>query len=86
MYKIEIAPKALKFLDHLKKSHAKIAEHIILAIDELKESPHKGKKLMGPLGDFRSLRVGLYRIIYTIIENQIIIQIVKITHHKDVYR
>jgi len=86
MYRIEIAPAALKFLERLNKSQKNIAERIIRSIDTLAEDPFKGKKLIGELGDFRSLRVAEFRVIYIIIQSKILIQVVKIAHRREVYR
>lgn len=86
MYNIEIAPVALKFLERLEKSNKNISHRIVRTIDNLKISPFIGKKLLGELADFRSLRVGEYRIIYIIIEKRVLIQIVKIAHRREVYR
>jgi len=86
MYNIEVSPSAFKFLERLKKSQKNIADRIILSIDSLKGEPYKGKKLLGGLSNFRSLRVGEYRIIYTIIEKRILIQIVRIAHRREIYR
>ena len=52
----------------------------------LSESPYDGKKLIGNLSDFYRLRVGDYRIVYSIDEDIVTVEVVKIRHRKDVYR
>ncbi len=86
MYNIKISPTALRFLERLKKNNKNISERLVRAIDNLKANPFTGKKLLGELADFRSLRVGEYRILYIIIEKRILIQVVKIAHRREVYR
>ena len=86
MYNIEISPIALKFLERLEKSNKNISRRIVAAIDSLKTGPFIGKKLLGELSGFRSLRVGEYRILYIVIEKRVLIQIVKIAHRREVYR
>lgn len=86
MYSLEIAPAALKFLERLQKGSKNVSERIIRAIDDLKTNPFTGKKLCGELSSFRSLRVGEYRVLYTIIETRILIQVVKSAHRREVYR
>lgn len=86
MYKIELSPPALKFLEQLTKKHRNIADRIVLVIDSLQKNPFLGKKLLGKLSNFRSLRVGDYRVLYTVIEHRVLIQIVKIGHRREVYR
>jgi mRNA interferase RelE/StbE len=86
MYNIEISPIALKFLERLEKSNKNISQRIVRAIDSLKTNPFIGKKLLGELASFRSLRVGEYRILYLIIAKRVLIQVVKIAHRREVYR
>lgn len=86
MYRIEVSPLAEKFLSRLSKSQKNMCDRIRAAINSLRESPYKGKKLVGELSDFRSLRVGDYRVLYAVIEKRILIQVVKIDHRRDVYR
>jgi mRNA interferase RelE/StbE len=47
--------------------------------------PHSGKKLVGNLSPFYRLHVGDYRIIYTIFEDVVAVEVVKVRHRKDVY-
>jgi mRNA interferase RelE/StbE len=86
MYNIEISPVALKFLERLEKNKRNISQRIVRAIDGLKSRPFIGKKLLGELSSYRALRVGEYRILYLIIEERVLIQVVKIAHRKEVYR
>ena len=86
MYNIELSPTALKFLEKLSKDHKQIADRVVRAIDSLRIEPFRGKKLLGDLAGFRSLRVGEYRIIYLIIKKRVLVQIVKIAHRREVYR
>jgi len=86
MCRVEIAPSALKFLAHLKRTHQNIADRIKENIDSLKTDPFRGKKLFGELSDFRSLRVGDYRVLYTVLQERILIQVVKIGHRREIYR
>ncbi len=86
MYNIELSAQASKFLERLERSNKNISERIVRTIDSLKTNPFIGKKLLGELASFRSLRVGEYRILYIIIEKRILIQVVKISHRREVYR
>ncbi len=53
---------------------------------KLAEDPYMGRKLIGDLSDYRRLRVGDYRVIYEVIEEEVIIVVIKIAHRKEVYR
>ncbi|MBS3075659.1 type II toxin-antitoxin system RelE/ParE family toxin [Candidatus Pacearchaeota archaeon] len=80
MYQIEWKENALREVEKLENS---IARRIVKKVDELTENPFSKdiKKLKG-CNDFR-LRVGDYRIIFSI-ENTII-QILKVGHRRNIY-
>ena len=53
----------------------------------LRENPRKvGKPLREPLAPLCAARRGEYRVIYRIIDQRLIIEIVSIMHRRDVYR
>jgi mRNA interferase RelE/StbE len=83
IYKIQFSRKAEKQLD---KITDKAAKSILEAIFNLGEEPRPNgcKKLKGKDG-FR-IRVGVYRIIYEIIDDFLIIDIIEIGHRKDIYK
>jgi len=84
MYKIIFDKKVIK---DLKKIDTKEQEKILNAIEQkIAFDPYGGKRLVGTLSDFYRYRVGNYRIIYTIYEQQISIEIIKIAHRKEVYK
>ncbi len=80
MYSIEWKEHALKNIEKLDIS---ISRRIIKKIEELSESPFsKEIKKLKNSNDFR-LRVGDYRVIFSIEQNTI--QILKIGHRKNIY-
>ncbi|WP_427004120.1 type II toxin-antitoxin system RelE family toxin [Pseudarthrobacter sp. H2] len=53
----------------------------------LSENPQRlGKQLLPPLFPLYSARRGDYRIIYRILDNVVVIEIVSIVHRRDAYR
>ena len=83
MYRIKITKIAAENMQQIEKS-AQI--QIINKIEKLKEEPILlGKSLRGPLKDYRSIRAAgqRYRIIYKIIENEIIVIVVAVGIRKD---
>lgn len=53
----------------------------------LRENPQRlGKQLQAPLFPLYSARRGEYRVIYRILDREVIIEIVSITHRRDAYR
>jgi mRNA interferase RelE/StbE len=52
----------------------------------LRENPHRlGKPLREPLTPLYSARRGEYRILYRIIDERLVIEVVSITHRRDAY-
>jgi mRNA interferase RelE/StbE len=82
VYKIILEKGVSKELDLL---NSKILYNIAKSIDELKNEPrHSGyRKLKGSENLWRS-RVGDYRIVYEINDNEKIITILRIKHRKDI--
>jgi mRNA interferase RelE/StbE len=84
MYEIIFDKKVIKDLKRIDKIWQ---VKIIQKIDEvLRTNPHEGKRLMGNMSNFFRLRVGDYRIIYEIIDEAIMVEVIKIAHRKDVYK
>lgn len=53
----------------------------------LRENPHRvGKQLKEPLYPLYSARRGEYRVIYRIVDDALIIEVVTIAHRRDSYR
>jgi mRNA interferase RelE/StbE len=72
----------------LKSLGRKAAEHIREMVEtKLVHDPRQGKQLQG---DFKpplwSYRIGVYRIIYTFTESELVIWVVRVGHRKEVYR
>ncbi len=84
MYKIVFKKTAGKDLERLPNS---ISERITLKIYALQKEPRPQgvKKLAGSENLYR-IRIGDYRVIYSIFENVLIIEIIRIGHRKDVYK
>ncbi len=82
MYKIKITAKAKKELKNLSQSDKLSIGEII---EELKENPFIGKLLSRELANRFSYRVGVYRIIYKIREQDKIVEILSAGHRSVVY-
>lgn len=83
-YFIEIKRSAQKELSQLPKP---VAEKIVTQIRGLADNPRPNgcKKLVGTEHSYR-IRVSDYRVVYSIFDQRLIIQVVKIGHRKDVYQ
>jgi len=83
VYKLVIDKKVLKDFKHIDTVWQ---NKILEKIDEfLTATPYEGKRLVGNLSDFYRVRVGDYRIIYEIIDDTVTVEIIKISHRRDVY-
>ena len=81
-YQVIITESAQKSLRKLDKN---IRDNIFNKLESLKENPHIGKPLSANLSGFWSLRVGDYRVIYQIKNNELVILVIGIGHRKNVY-
>lgn len=83
MYEILIAEPAEKMLDKLPVA---VAERLIKAIYKLADQPRPPKcvKLSG--SDNYRIRVGDYRIIYSILDDVLVIEVLKIGNRREIYR
>ena len=83
-YKLLFDDKVKKDLKKIDKTwQKKILKDIT---EKLIKDPYSGKKLVGDLSAFYMFRVGDYRVIYEIVENDVLITVIKIKHRKEVYR
>ncbi len=83
-YEIEISRTAEK---QLKKLPEKQQLRVVRAVLALAEEPHpRGSRKLTGYDDVYRLRVGRYRILYSVEENRLVVIILKVGHRKDVYR
>lgn len=86
MYSIVFSSASRK---ELKKLPREVLKRVVQKIEELSENPYSPyldiKKLAGSMDEYR-LRVGDYRIIYSIENNKLYIFVITIAHRKDVYK
>ncbi len=83
-YRLLIKPSAVKEIEAipLKRDRQRVVERI----GKLAEDPRPfgGEKISGQ--DKYRVRQGRYRILYAIEDQDLIVQVVKVGHRKDVYR
>jgi mRNA interferase RelE/StbE len=83
-YQIEWKRSAVK---ELRKLPRPIISKIVAAVDSLilNPRPQGVRKLVGSEDTFR-IRIGDYRVLYSIFETRLIIEIIRVGHRKDVYK
>lgn len=71
----------------VRKLPAEARARILSAVEQLADTPYPPgvRKLVGTERTFR-MRVGVYRIVYTVLEVQLVIEVVRVRHRRDVYR
>ena len=86
MRKIEFSHLASKEIEKIYRADRKLYSRLLTAIETLRADQYQGKRLKGRLcGDY-SLRVGDYRVIYTIHKDELIVYIIDLGHRKEIYR
>jgi mRNA interferase RelE/StbE len=68
----------------LKNISGKNVKMIFSALQELKSEPYANPKLKGKFEGLRKYRIGNFRVIYTIIDHEILI--LRISDRKDAYK
>ncbi len=83
-YKIEWKRSATK---ELKKLPKETIPRVLRAIEQLAQNPRPVgvRKIVGAEHNYR-IRVGNYRIVYSIVESAFVIEIIRVGHRKDIYR
>jgi mRNA interferase RelE/StbE len=83
-YRIEITRDALRALAKLDKP---VRRRVQVAIDGLGENPRPSGviAMQGLRGAYR-LRVGNYRMIYTVDDNRLVVLVVDLGHRREIYR
>lgn len=74
-------------LKELQKLPRQIVTKVVAAVDNLSINPYPQgvRKIVGSEHAYR-IRVGNYRVIYHILKNKLMIQIIRVRHRKDAYK
>ena len=86
MYEILLARKARKFYE---KASDELIDELQQCFDDIRQNPYKGasiKKLKGDLSASWRYRIGNYRVIYTVDEDNQSITVSVIAHRRESYR
>ncbi len=85
-YEVRLTPPARRALaEELPEKVAAAAWNFIMGA--LRENPQRvGKQLREPLYPLYSARRGEYRVIYRILDDVLIIEIIAVAHRRDAYR
>jgi len=82
-YSIEVKKSVLKSLKKIDKSEQ---IKIVSVIKKLANNPRPKNSVKLSGSDYYRVRIGLYRVIYEIIDKVLVIIVLKVAHRKDAYR
>lgn len=83
-YRITFIRSARKELASLDKS---TVSRIFSKIEGLSKQPHpRGSRKLEGAADLWRIRVGTYRVVYRILDEELVIEIVGVRHRRDAYR
>ena len=82
-YSLQIKQSAAKALARITK---KDRIRLIEAMDRLRDEPNAGGVLKGEFAGLRRLRVGSYRIVYEVVNDQLLVLVIRVGHRGSVYR
>ena len=85
MYSVVFLPAAEKFYKKIYHSDQSHFKRIRQAIQSLTTDPFQGKPLRHQLKGKYSLRVGAYRIIYSVAREKVTVYIFDIGHRRQIY-
>ncbi|MFH0844670.1 MAG: type II toxin-antitoxin system RelE/ParE family toxin [Pseudomonadota bacterium] len=83
-YKVEWKQSAARELRKLEKE---TISAVVKAVEALSEEPYPAgsRKLKGSVHSYR-IRVGDYRVIYSMRESELTVEIIRVGHRRDIYR
>lgn len=82
-YSIRIKRSAERELARIAKPQRR---RIIDAIDRLADQPDAGSRLKGGLRGLRRIRVGDYRVLYEVLDGELIVLVVRAARRREAYR
>jgi len=82
-YSVRIKASAAK---ELAAVNAPERRRLVEAIDRLGIDPLRGAALKGNLTGLRRIRVGDYRVVYELRQQELIVLVVRVAHRREVYR
>lgn len=82
-YRVEIRPRAAKQLRDLPRN---VRTTIALVIDALAENPRPAGAVQLKGTGFLRVRVRDYRVVYEVVDDRLLVVVVRLGHRRDIYR
>lgn len=83
IYSVRIKGSAAKELARLPRD---ARERLVEVIDKIGEEPLAGALLKGGLRGLRRIRVGNYRIVYEVLDDELVVLVIRVAHRRESYR
>lgn len=83
-YQVEFTSAAAK---QIRKLQRPVRERLLDAIEDLQDDPrpHGARKLVGEAIAWR-IRVGDYRVIYEVVDENLVVTVIRAAHRREVYQ
>ena len=85
-YKVELSNQAERVIRRMAEREPALYQRVAGALDDLQRDPFQGTSLKGELKGRYSYRVGSYRIVYLVRQQELLVLIIDIGHRRDIYR
>ena len=85
-YKLELSNQAERVIRRMAEREPALYQRVAGALDDLRRDPHQGKPLKGELRGRYSYRVGSYRIVYLVRQQELLVLVIDIGHRRGIYR
>ena len=86
VYKLELSTQAERVIRRMAEREPALYQRVASALDDLQRDPSQGKPLKGELKGQYSYRVGSYRVVYLVRQQELLVLIIDIGHRRDIYR
>ena len=86
VYKLEFSNQAERVIRRIAEREPALYQRVASALDDLQRDPYQGKPLKGELKGRYSYRVGSYRIIYLVRQQELLVLIIDVGHRRAIYR
>ena len=85
-YKLELSNQAERVIRRMAEREPALYRRVADALDDLQRDPYQGKPLKGELKGRYSYRIGSYRVVYLIRQQELLVLIIDIGHRRGIYR
>ncbi len=86
VYNVALSNQAERIIRRMAEREPTLYQRVASALDDLQRDPYQGKALKGKLKGRYSYRVGRYRIVYLMRQQELLVLIIDVGHRRNIYR